>query len=136
MSFTTTALANGSVLVEGTDVRGVTGQQVLVPTKWVELKRKNEVSTAVAGIDAAIEALVAPITAAVEAANAVIKAPSLDPLAYVVEGKDVEHQHGSKATLVKLDADSIIVRAIEEGASDRLIWVNGSLALTSAPAQP
>lgn len=137
-NFRTTELADNTVLVEGTDVRGTEGQQVINPYAWVELKLRNEEKEAVASVDDAIKSLVAPITAAIEAANRRLTRPELDPLSYVTLSEGTEAVAGAPRELVKLDSDSVILRALEEGQGDRLIWVSGKLTLTkpstSAPA--
>lgn len=132
--FTLTELVDGSTLIEGTDVRGTTGSQIVFASAWAELKRKGEVDQAVAGVDAAIAKLVAPITEALDQLNTVRTTPALDPLAYVELEPEVEHVRGQQRQLVKLDSGSILVRAIEEGAVDRLIWVRDELTLIKAQA--
>lgn len=129
--FTTTPLAGGQVLIEGTDVRGKQDQEVVDGRQWAEVKARGNQAEALALVDAAIEALVAPITEAVEQANAMLAAPKLDPLFYVVEQEEVEHTHGRPELLTKLSRDSVILRAIEEGHEDRLIWIKGSLTVTA-----
>ncbi len=134
--FTITPLAGSGVLVEGEDVRGYMDQEVLNPTVWEGLKLREKHADAVAKVDAAIEALVAPIMEAAAEANAVLSAASLDPLLYVVEQEQVENVPGQPQILRKLDRDSIVLRAIEEGAEDRLLWINGHLQLTAQPVTP
>ena len=136
MRFTTTELVNGTILVEGTDVRGVTDQEVLDPSFWNQRKLAAQQVEAVALVDAAIEALVAPVNAAIEQANALVAKAELDPLTYVLEGEDQAHQVATSARLHKLDRGSIVLRAIDEGQEDRLIWINHQLVLTAAPVAP
>lgn len=137
--FNITELANDNVLVEGTDVRGNDGQQVLQASQWFERKRRQEVAQAHDEFDASVEAFFAPIA---EAAAALEEAHKLqiDPLLYVVEQEAVEGRAPQAERLVQLDTASVILRAIEGGHTDRLIWVNGELTVTakpvSAPAAP
>lgn len=134
MGFSTTNLTGNRVLVTGTDVRGTSGEVVVDSTQWLSIKRKGTYEEALASVDAAIAALVAPIQEAVDAANAKLKLPEMDPLLYVVEQDEVEHQQGRPMVTTKLNHDSVILRAIETGQADRLIWVGGTLELTAAPA--
>ena len=133
MSFTTIALTGNKVLVEGTDVRGLSDSQVVDSTQWDRVKSNASYKTALSAIDDAIATLVAPITAAVDAANAIAKPATLDPLLYVVEQDAVEHVAGQQQMLTKLNSDSVILRAIEEGKADRLLWVQHQLVLSAAP---
>lgn len=134
--FTTTELANDRVLVEGTDVRGREGQQVLDASTWFERKRRTEVSAAHDAFDAKVAEFFAPIeeaAAQLEAAHRI----EIDPLLYVVEQEEVEGRAPQAERLVQLDNASAILRAIETGNTDRLIWVNGELTITAKPvSQP
>lgn len=135
MSFQLTPLAGNAVLVEGTDVRGNTGSEVLDSTIWENAKRDAQYVSAIAGVDAAIAEVLAPIQAAADKANELNKPISLDPLFYVVQREGVEHVEGSPSVTLKLDRDGVILRAIEEGHENRLLWVNGELVVTAAPVQ-
>lgn len=131
--FTQTKLAGTQVLVEGTDNRGFWGQQVLDSTQWEGIKARDVHSEALAKVDEAIATLIAPVTAAIEAATEATKPAELDPLFYVVESEETEHVAGSPRLLSKLNPDSVILRALEEGLGDRLIWVNDKLTVTAQP---
>ena len=136
MSFTTIALTGNKVLVEGTDVRGLSDSQVVDSTQWDRVKSHSTYKVALAAVDDAIATLIAPITAAVEAANEAAKPATLDPLLYFVEQDEIEHVAGQQKMLTKLNADSVILRAIEEGQGDRLLWVQHQLVLSAAPVTP
>lgn len=131
--FTTTELAGGQVLIEGTDVRGTAGQQVVHGTQWATVKAAGNQDAALKLVDDAIAALVAPITAAIVQAKSLTAAPVLDPLFYVVDQEEVEHVFGAPRLLTKLSPDSVLLRVIEGGHDDRLIWINGNLTVTAAP---
>lgn len=130
--FTTTALTGNQVLVEGTDIRNHDGQQVVDATQWNNIKSHDTFQTALDAVDDAIAALIAPITEAAKAANKALEAPAMDPLLYVTETEEVEGVEAQRGITTKLNEDSVILRAIEEGFGDRLIWINGSLVLTAA----
>jgi len=134
MSFKTIALAGNKVLVRGTDVTGSEGQEVLDSTQWLELNQKDVHGAAHAKFNEAVEAFFAPITDAIdelEAAHRIENA--VDPLFYVVKGEAVEAVAGEAQEIIELNRDSVILRAIEEGQSDRLVWVNNHLEVTAAP---
>lgn len=132
-TFTQTALTGNEILIEGVDRRGHAGEQVVFSTQWEDIKRHASYHTALTLVDDAIAALVAPIQAAVDEVNAVMAVPELDPLLYYVEHDEVEGVESTPAIISKLSTDSIILRALEEGLEDRLIWVQGKLVLTANP---
>src|SRR6478736_5564244 len=134
MSFKTIALAGNKVLVRGTDVTGTGGQEVLDSTQWLELNQKDVHGAAHAKFNEAVEAFFAPITDAIdelEAAHRIENA--VDPLYYIVKGEAVEAVAGESQEIIELNRDSVILRAIEEGQSDRLVWVNNHIEVTAAP---
>ena len=130
MSFTTINLANDQVLVEGTDLRGNSGSVVLDGTEWNAMQERDRISGAFEKFDESIEAFFAPL---VEAAKQVSEAHkvTIDPLLYIVEQEEVQPQEGKAERLVRLYADTVILRAIALDKTDRLIWVNGSLVVTA-----
>lgn len=133
--FTTLALAGNLVLVEGTDVRGVLGQTTVDATEYNELARRQQIESAHAEFDGAIEEFYSVLTTAAakfEAAHQV----EIDPLLYIVEQEAVEGQaHKAQVTRL-LQPGTVILRAIEQGKTDRLVWVNEQLVLTAAPVTP
>lgn len=132
MSFTTTALADDRYLVEGQDVRGVTGQMIVNGTQWNQMQRRRELAAAHEKFDLKVEAFFAPLNEAISEINAAKKV-EVDPLLYVVEQEAVEGSDAREERLIRLTPDSVILRAIAEGKDDRLIWVGGELVLTAEP---
>lgn len=133
-NFTATALANEFFLVEGTDVRGRYGEHVLDGSEWLEIKRALGTDTAKAELDAAVEEFFKPLVEAAEAFTAA-KAPVVDALSVVVLNEGTTGEPAREREVVHLSRDAQILRAIEEGATDRLLWVNGELMITAAPAE-
>ena len=133
-SFTTTALANEFFLVEGTDVRGRYGEHVLDGSEWLAIKRALGTDTAKEQLDAAIEEFFKPLVEAADA-FAAAKAPVVDALSVVVLNEGTTGEPAREREVVHLSQASQILRAIEEGTTDRLLWVDGSLVLTAAPAE-
>ena len=133
-NFTTTALANENFLVEGTDVRGKYGECVIHGGEWLAIKRALGTDTAKEQLDAAIEEFFKPLVEAADA-FAAAKAPVVDALSVVVLNEGTTGEPAREREVVHLSRDSQILRAIEEGATDRLLWVGGSLVITAAPAE-
>jgi hypothetical protein len=133
MGFSITELVGNQVLIEGTDVRGNTGQVVLVPLQWTEIKKRREIEDAHENFDAKVEEFFAELTdaaAILEEAHRV----QLDPLLFIVESEGSAGVAPAREVVTQLDHDSVIVRAIETGQDDRVIWVGGSLTLLAQPA--
>lgn len=133
-NFTTTALANENFLVEGTDVRGKYGECVIYGGEWLAIKRTLGTDTAKAQLDAAIDEFFKPLVEAADA-FAAAKAPVVDALSVVVLDEGTTGEPAREREVVVLGQSSQILRAIEEGATDRLLWVDGSLVITAAPAE-
>lgn len=136
MSFTRTNLVGDDVLVEGTDVRNVDGSMVVNAKQWLHIKRHNSFQAALTSVDDAIEALLAPVQAAIDDAQASLKRPEMDSLLYVVEQEEVVGTEPQHRVITKLSPDSVILRVLEDGQDDRLIWVNDRLVLTAETSQP
>ena len=133
-NFTATALANESFLVEGTDIRGKYGECIVFGGEGLEIKRALGTDTAKEQLDAAIEEFFKPLVEAADA-FAAAKAPVVDALSVVVLNEGTTGEPAREREVVHLGRYAQILRAIEEGTTDRLLWVDGSLVLTAAPAE-
>ena len=133
-NFTTTALANEFFLVEGTDVRGKYGECVVPGGEWLTIKRALGTDTAKEQLDAAIEEFFKPLVEAADA-FAAAKAPTMDALSTIVLSEGTAGEPAREREVVHLGRDAQILRAIEEGATDRLLRVNDMLIITAAPAE-
>ena len=133
-NFTATALANEHFLVEGTDVRGKYGECVVYGGEWLEIKRALGTDTAKAQLDAAIEEFFKPLVEAADAFTAA-KTPVVDALSVVVLNEGTDGQAARPREVVRLSGAAQILRAIEEDMTDRLLWVDGDLVITAAPAE-
>lgn len=128
MSFSITRLVNHRVLVTGTDTFDVSGKVTLDSSQWDEIKANTQYSEALDAFDAAVESFFAPLVEAAEAAEkAAPVAVPVDPMSYVVLNEEVEGVQAQPAQLIHLNADSIVLRLIEFGDTDRLVWVDGRL---------
>jgi len=140
--FTTRTLTNDRVMVKGTDIDGGVGETVLDASQWNDLKARNDVKTATADFDAAVEAFYAPLLEAAEKANRSLERPT-DSLAHVVLDEGQEAVPGRAPQIVNLTKDSMVLRLLEDGNTDRLIWVDGELEILEvlpgthqSPAEP
>ena len=133
-NFTTTALANEFFYVEGTDVRGKHGECIVEGGEWLAIKRMLGTDAAKEQLDAAIEEFFKPLVEAADA-FAAAKAPVVDALSVVVLNEGTVGEPAREREVVHLGRDAQILRAIEEGATDRLLWVDGTLVITAAPVE-
>jgi len=135
MTFTTTKLVDERVLVRGTDVFGTSGSTVLDSSQWSEVNSRKEFSQATDEFDKAVAEFFAPLTEAAEKINKkVTKQP--DALSYVVLSEATEGVQAKPAQLIKLTKDSIILRIIEQGNTDRLAWVADELEVLAVEDVP
>lgn len=128
MSFTTRNLTGERVLVKGTDIEGGVGEEVLDASQWNELKARSDLQTAGAEFDEAVEKFYAPLLAAAEKVGKTLERPE-DSLAFVVLDEGSEAVPGRPKHTVKLTRDSMILRLVEDGHTDRLVWVGEQLEI-------
>jgi hypothetical protein len=129
MSFTTLALTGGRVLVKGTDSTGTEGQTVLDGSEWAQAKRQVAHAEAHEDFDQLVTDFFAPLLEAQEKLEATLSVPQLDQSSYFVIDEGEEATAGRAPTIIKLGKDSIVLRLLEEGKSDRLVWVNDELEI-------
>jgi hypothetical protein len=128
MTFTTKNLVDNRVLVSGTDQFGIDGSTVLNGTQWAEINEHTQFDAATEEFAAAVEAFFAPLTEATEKFEEARKRTE-DGLSYVVLHEGVAATPGQPEQLVKLSKDSMVLRLLEQGDSDRLVWVDGGLEI-------
>lgn len=130
MTFTITKLVGHRALVAGTDRNNVTNQTVVDTAQWESLSENKELKAAQEAFDAAVTAHFADITAAAERVASVAKGDA-DPLTYIVSQEAVEGVAGQPERRVQLSHDSQVLRAVESGQHDRLVWVGDSLEIAA-----
>ena len=134
--FHTTDLSGNRVLVEGTDVRGNSGNQVIDANEWLEIKGALKHNEAHEQFDDTVRSFFAPLMEAVDALRA-DRQPELDPLSYVVVQEGVDSVQGQDEIAVRLSPDSMILRLLEQDPqTSRLIWVNEVLEILPEPTAP
>lgn len=126
MTFHVQNMLGDQALVYGTDKFGNTGKTSVSTTQWDELKARANFSSAVEDFDAAVEAFFKPLTEAAENAEKAMQRKQQDPSEYIVLTEGTEGIEATPAEIVALSPDSIILRLIEEGNTDRLVWVDDS----------
>lgn len=126
-SFTTRKLTNDRVFVSGTDSFGTSGSTVLNATQWHAVTQHIAGDSATEEFNAAVEQFFAPLMEATEKFEAAQAGPADDPLTYVVLHEGTEGREAKQADVVHLGHDSVVLRLLETGNHDRLIWVGDQL---------
>jgi len=135
MTFNTAQLTGERVLVKGTDSLGNSGQTVLDSSQWNQVKAQRSHAGAHDQFDAAVEEFFAPLTKAAELLEVGFTQPVVDEAAYVTIREGVDGTEGQSPVVAKLNHDSIVLRLLEEGKHERLVWVNDDLEVL-APTAP
>lgn len=126
MTFHVQNMIGGQALVSGTDKLGNEGKTVVSTTQWDELNARSNFSKATEDFNAAVEEFFAPLTEAAKKAERELDRQKQDPAEYVVLTEGTEGAEAKPAEIIQLTRDSIILRLIEEGDTDRLMWVDES----------
>lgn len=132
MSFTIDRLMGERVLVKGTDVAGTTGQTILDSTQWTEVNQSKAFDQATSAFEAAVDSFFAPLLEAAEATNKTLAPKPADPASYVVLTEPTVGVAAQPGNLIKLTHDSIVLRLIEQGDTNRLRWVGDDLEILEA----
>ena len=121
-------LANHRALVTGLDEAGVQHQTVLNTEEWDQLNKRTGFTAAIEEYDAKVAEFFKPLT---EAADRLENAHKIqtDPAFYVVEQEAVTPTEGQPELLHFLSHDSVVIRLIEEGREDRLVWVGDDIEI-------
>jgi hypothetical protein len=131
MTFNTKKLTGSRVVVEGTDLAGNSGTTVVSSAQWDEINQRGEFSQAQQAFDDAVEEFFAPLTEAAEKLANSVSRPT-DSISYVVQQEEIVGQAAQPQVLVRLSHDSIVLRLIESGNTDRLVWVGDKLEVLEA----
>lgn len=132
-TFNVTKLARHRVLIKGLDDDMVARQTVLDSTQWDSLQDLKVVDSAKAGVDAAVEALFAPVVTAIQEAEETIKANrTVDPAFIYQLSAGVDAVAGRAAEEVELNDASVILRLLAEGQEHRLTWVGDTIEVLAA----
>lgn len=124
MTFVVQNMLGDQALVSGSDHLGNEGKTIVSTVQWDELKARKNFSAATEDFDAAVEEFFKPLTEAAEALEKTINAKAPDAASFIVLKEATEGVQSEPAHVVALTKDSIILRLIEEGNTDRLVWVD------------
>ena len=129
--FNTTILAGQRVLVTGSKKNQ---QTILDSTEWDSIKAHQAYHLAGDAFDEAVTAFFAPIVEAAEKANAALaeSLPKRDDAFVVVLSEGIEGVEEVEPEVIQLGRDAAILRMIEEGNTDRLVWVGDTIEITAA----
>ena len=121
-------LANHRALITGLDEAGVQHQTVLDTEEWDLLTKRTGFTAAIEEYDAKVAEFFKPLT---EAADRLENAHKIqtDPAFYVVEQEGVQSTDGQPELLHFLSHDSVVIRLIEGGREDRLVWVGDDIEI-------
>lgn len=128
-SFTKLNLSNNRVVIKGTDNEGNYGETVVSSAEWTEVQRRDQHSQAHVDFDAAVEEFFKPVTDAAEKLELQFNDRSRDPLGFVTLQEGVASTQGQDEVVIRLSKDSTILRCLDEGHEDRLVWVNSELEI-------
>ena len=117
-TFTYVNLAGDRALVTDGGKRST----VLFVADWNEAQRRLTLADATEEFNAEVEEFYSVLTAAAEKVNAV-QTKAIDPNQFVVIDEGVEGEQHVCAEVIDLSYDSQIARLINEGNTDRLVWV-------------
>ena len=130
MSFTVTYLAGDRALVQED-----THQIILDAKEHLLLKRHLEEKGLIEAYDQTVKDFFEPIVEAAGKVNELrAKEADLDPDFHVVFTEAVEGVEPVRREAYELTKDTVILRLIEDGRTDRLIWVGDDLEILAATA--
>lgn len=131
MTFNITRLSGGQALVQGRDQFGIENKIVVDSTEWDDIKKHKQYHAATEEFDGKVNEFFADLLEAAATVQRVLDGNNeADPLDFVVFDEGVEAVAGVEPEVKRLSKDSKILRLIEEGHSDRLIWVHDDLVIT------
>lgn len=132
MTFTVTRLADSQALISGTDRFSVSGQMVVSTAQWDDIKNNKLFHKATEAFDDQVQEFFKDILDAAAEVQAVLDGSkkAQDPNEFVVFSEGTEGVAAVEPEIRRLSHDSQVLRLIEEGNSDRLLWVHDELVIT------
>ena len=127
-TFTTTRLSGQRVLVTGATQEQHT---ILSAAEWDSVKVNTQIKALEEGFDTEVEKFFAPIVEASEKMEQAFAAtlPKVDPDRVIVLKEATEGTPETPAEVLVLSDHSLILKLIDEGKTDRLIWVGSSIEI-------
>ena len=129
MSFNLTMLAGNQALITGDKSKQ---RCVLDASQWIQIKQHQARIEAEEVFDATVEEFYKPLTeAAGEYESRLGQIVKADPAFEYVLQPGTEGTEKTSREVYYLDNASAILRMIESGNTDRLIWVNDQILITA-----
>lgn len=136
-TFNTIELANGEVLVEGSDNNGKYYSTILNGREWEAILERENVDKAEDQFEDAVRDFFAPLTKAADVLDEAVTS-KMDPDFYIVVSEETEAVEGKSACILNLSEDTVILRLLARGDYDRLQWahINGADRILIIKASP
>lgn len=130
MTFTKLQLSGNRVLIKGTDSQGTGPRETVVDgTEWTEVNRRKQSAKAGDEFDAVVEEFFRPLVEAAEKLDKASDEGPRDSNAFVILEEGSEGTPAIQEKVVHLSKDSQILRLLDEGHDNRLIWVGDELEI-------
>lgn len=123
-TFNVKYLASNRALITGEDEAGDKRRIILDTTQWDQITAEAQHIEAHDKYDAAVAAFFKPLT---DAADALYKPAIKDPAFYLVLQEPEAPSSGTPGVLVELTLDTAILKMIDSGNTDRLLWVGDTI---------
>ena len=129
MTFNLTMLAGNQALITGDKSKQ---RCVLDASQWIQIKQHQQLIEAEEVFDASVEEFYKPLTEAAESYESMLgQIVKADPVFEYVLQPGAEGTEKTSREVYYLDNASAILRMIESGNTDRLIWVNDQILVTA-----
>lgn len=125
MSFTITYLAGDRALVQED-----THQIVLDAREYLAMKLRQEKTGLIAQYDQSVADFFKPLTDMADKIKSVEEQENrIDPDFHFVLAEGTEGEEPVRREVYRLEKDTVILRLIEEGRTERLIWIGDQLEI-------
>ena len=125
MSFTVTYLAGDRALVQED-----THQIILDAEEYLAMKLRQEKTGLIAQYDQSVADFFKPLTDVADKIKSVEEQRNrIDPDFHFVLAEGTEGEEPVRREVYRLEKDTVILRLIEEGRTERLIWIGDQLEI-------
>ena len=125
MSFTVTYLAGDRALVQED-----THQIILDAEEYLAMKLRQEKTGLIAQYDQSVADFFKPLTDVADKIKSMEKQENrIDPDFHFVLAEGTEGEEPVRREVYRLEKDTVILRLIEEGRTERLIWIGDQLEI-------
>ena len=125
MSFTVTYLAGDRALVQED-----THQIILNAEEYLAMKLRQEKTGLIAQYDQSVADFFKPLTDVADKIKSVEEQENrIDPDFHFVLAEGTEGEEPVRREVYRLEKDTVILRLIEEGRTERLIWIGDQLEI-------